>query len=152
MPPDLRLIHYFVAVADEGNVTRAAQRLNIAQPSLSAAIRQLEAQLGVALLERHGRRVAITPAGERLARRGRELLEHADAVVAAVRGGAATGSLRLGLSPTARYGVGPRLLAACAAGAPAIMLYTSEDTTGALLRDVHSGRLDLAVTFCPPEP
>ena len=120
MTPELRLIRYFVAVAAEGNVTRAAQRLNIAQPSLSAAIRHLEAQLGVALLERRGRRVAITPAGEQLARHGRELLAHADAVVEAIReaDGAPTGSLRLGLSPTARYGVGPRLLAACAAHAP----------------------------------
>ena len=153
MTPELRLIRYFVAVAAEGNVTRAAQRLNIAQPSLSAAIRQLEAQLGVALLERRGRRVAITPAGEQLARRGRELLAHADAVVEAIReaDGAPTGSLRLGLSPTARYGVGPRLLAACAAHAPKIMLYTSEDTTGALLRDLSDGRLDLAVTFCASE-
>lgn len=152
-PPELRLIRYFVAVAAEGNVTRAAQRLNIAQPSLSAAIRQLEAQLGVALLERRGRRIAITPAGEQLARRGRELLAHADAVVEAIReADGATGSLRLGLSPTARYGVGPRLLAACAVDAPRIMLYTSEDTTGALIRDLADGRLDLAVTFCASEP
>src|SRR3954466_6747442 len=154
MTPELRLVRYFVAVAEIGNVTRAAERLHIAQPSLSAAIKQLEGQLGVELLERHGRRVAITPAGELLLRRGRELLEHADAVAGEVRrhGAATPGRLRLGLSPTARYGAGPRLLAACAAEIPAVMLYTSEDTTGALLRDVAAGRLDLAVTFCAPAP
>jgi DNA-binding transcriptional LysR family regulator len=154
MTPDLRLIRYFVAVAETGNVTRAAERLHIAQPSLSAAIRQLEAQLGVELLARHGRRVTVTPAGELLLRRGRELLEQADAVVADVRahGAVAAGRLRIGLSPTARYGAGPALLAACAERAPAVMLYTSEDTTGALLRDVAAGRLDLAVTFCAPDP
>lgn len=154
MRPELRLIQYFVAVAETGNVTRAAQRLHISQPSLSAAIKQLESQLGVQLLARHGRRVAITPAGGLLLERGRELLTHADAVIDDVRQRDATrsGRLRLGLSPTARYGIAPRLLAACAHGAPAVMLYTSEDTTGALLRDVAHGQLDLAVTFCAPEP
>ena len=152
MTPELRLIRYFVAVAETGNITQAAERLHISQPSLSAAIKQLESQLGVELLARHGRRITITPAGELLLRLGVELLERADAVADAVRrhGAATPGRLRLGLSPTARYGIGPRLLAACAEQAPAVMLYTSEDTTGALLRDVAAGRLDLAVTFCAP--
>lgn len=150
MTPDLRLIRYFVAVAEEGNITRAAERLHIAQPSLSAAIKQLEGQLGVELLARYGRRVTVTSVGELLLRRGRELLEHADDVAAEVggRSASASGRLRLGLSPTARFGVGPELLAACAMEVPAIMLYTSEDTTGALLRGVDEGTLDLAVTFC----
>jgi DNA-binding transcriptional LysR family regulator len=152
MTPELRLVQYFVAVAETGNITRAAERLHIAQPSLSTAIQRLEAQLGVELLERHGRRVSVTPAGELLLRLGRDLLAHADAVADEVRrhGAATPGRLRIGLSPTARYGVGPRLLAACADRAPAVMLYTSEDTTGTLLRDVAAGRLDLAVAFCAP--
>src|SRR5919202_4007157 len=117
MTPDLRLVRYFVAVAETGNVTRAAERLHISQPSLSAAIKQLESQLGVELLARHGRRVTITPAGELLLRRGRDLLAHGEAVAEEVRSHAAAypARLRLGMSPTARYGVGPRLLAACAA-------------------------------------
>jgi len=150
---DLRLVRYFVAVAQAGNVTRAAERLHLSQPALSAAVKQLEQQLGVALLERSGRGVALTAAGELLLTRGRELLEQAGAVEEEIRGrggGEPVGRLRLGLSPTARYGVGPALLSACAAAAPAAMLYSSEDTTGALLRDVAAGRLDLAVVFCAP--
>jgi DNA-binding transcriptional LysR family regulator len=152
MIPELRLVRYFVAVAQERHVTRAAERLHIAQPSLSAAIKQLEAQLGVALLDRTTREVTLTPAGELLLRRGRELLDHAEEVAEAVRarGGAPSGRLRIGLSPTARHGLGPELLAACAADVPAVMLYTREDTTGALLRDVAGGRLDLALLFCAP--
>ena len=98
--------------------------------------------------------MTITPPGELLLRRGRELLAHAEAVAEEVRAHAAASPsrLRVGISPTARYDVGPRLLAACAAHAPAVMLYTSEDTTGALLRDVAASRLDLAVTFCAPQP
>ena len=154
MAPELRLIRYFVAVAQEGNVTRAAEGLHISQPSLSAAIKQLEAQLGVELLKRQGRGVTITPAGELLLQRGRALLEHADAVAEEVRHSESAGSarLRLGLTPTARYGIAPEFLAACSSKAPAMMIYTSEDTTGALLRDVAGGRLDLAITFCASAP
>jgi DNA-binding transcriptional LysR family regulator len=154
MTPDLRLIRYFVTVAEEGNVTRAAERLHISQPSLSAAVQQLEAQLGVELVVRVGRRIEITPAGELLRDRGRELLDRADAIVDEVRDRhqAGAGRLSLGMSPTARYGVAQRLLVACTTQVPAVMLYTVENTTGALLRDVARGRLDLAVTFCAPDP
>lgn len=148
--PELRLVRYFVAVAEAGNVTRAAERLHISQPSLSAAVKQLEGQLGVELVTRRGRRIEITPAGRLLARRGRHLLEAADALVTEVRAEAVTtaGRVRLGVTPTARYGLTPRLLAACATQAPATMVYTSEATTGALLDAVAEGSLDLAVTFC----
>jgi DNA-binding transcriptional LysR family regulator len=152
MTPELRLIRYFVTVAEEGNVTKAARRLHIAQPSLSAALRQLEKQLGVELLRRDGRQLALTPAGELLRRRGRDLLSDADAVVAAVRGAAVGGRLRLGVSPTARYELAPRLLALCASTSPGVMVYTQEDTTGALVRGVADGRLDAAITFCAGEP
>jgi LysR family transcriptional regulator, benzoate and cis,cis-muconate-responsive activator of ben and cat genes len=57
-------LRYFVTVAEEGQITRAAARLHIAQPALTQAIRQLEADLGVELLERHARGVSLTPAGE----------------------------------------------------------------------------------------
>jgi DNA-binding transcriptional LysR family regulator len=154
MTPDLRLIRYFVIVAEEGNVTRAAERLHISQPSLSAAIRQLEAQLGVELVTRVGRRIEITAAGELLRERGRDLLDQADAVVDEVRDRHEAGASRLslGVSPTARYGIAQRLLVACTTQVPAVMLYTVENTTGALLRDVARGRLDLAITFCAPDP
>ena len=150
MQPELRLVRYWVAVAEEANITRAAERLHISQPALSAAIKQLEQQLGVALLDRSGRVVEVTDAGRVLLEQGRELLAVADRVFDAVRArdAAAVGRLRIGMSPTARYGVGAALLAACADRAPGVMLYPAEDTTGSLLRDVRSGRLDLAVLFC----
>ena len=83
--PELRLIRYWVAVAEEANITRAAERLHISQPALSVAIRQLEGQLGLALLERGGRGVSVTAPGALLAERGRELLAQAEAMVEAVR-------------------------------------------------------------------
>ncbi len=153
MLPELRLIRYFVAVAEEGNVTRAAERLHMAQPPLSAAVRQLERQLGVALLDRSSRQVRLTAAGEQLLERGRELLAHADTVVRDVQAveRSPSGLLRGGLSPAARFGLVPNLLERWSTTVPGVMLHTSEDTTGALLRDVRRGRLDLAVVFCPPD-
>jgi len=66
MALSLRQLRYFVAVAEEGQVTRAAAKLHLAQPALSQAISQLEGQLGVHLLVRHARGVSLTPAGEAL--------------------------------------------------------------------------------------
>jgi DNA-binding transcriptional LysR family regulator len=151
MTPELRLIRYFVAVAEERNFTRAAERLHMAQPPLCTAIRQLEQQLDVRLLDRTPRSVDLTAAGELLLERGRELLAHADEVVGAVRAveKAPTGLLRVGISPAARFGAAPAAVARWAAAAPGVMVHTGEGTTGALLRDVRQGRLDLALVFCP---
>ena len=153
MVPELRLIRYFVAVAEEGNVTRAAERLHMAQPPLSAAVRQLEQLLGVALLDRSSRQVRLTAAGEVLLEQGRELLAHADRVVRDVQAveRSPSGLLHAGVSPAARFGVVPDLLERWSTAAPGVMLHTSEDTTGVLLRDVRRGRLDLAIVFCPPD-
>src|SRR3954454_93694 len=151
MQPELRLVRYWVAVAEEGNITRAAERLHISQPALSAAIKQLEGMLGVALLDRSDRVLRVPPPGAALLSEGRGLLAQADRVFDAVRDRSPVGRLQLGLSPTARYGLGPQLLAACSARAPGVMLYPREDATGALLREVRAGRLDLAVLFCAPD-
>jgi DNA-binding transcriptional LysR family regulator len=108
----------------------------------------------VELLVRVGRRIEITPAGELLRQRGQQLLEQAAAVVEEIRDrhDVGAGRLSVGVSPTARYGIAQRLLVACTTQVPAVMLYTVEDTTGALLRDLARGRLDLAITFCAPDP
>jgi DNA-binding transcriptional LysR family regulator len=150
--PDLRQLRYFMAVAEELNFTRAAERLHMAQPPLSAAIRRLEDQLGVELFERTTREVRLTAAGRLLVERAGQLLEEADRVFAAVREveRAPVGRVALGVSPPARFGIGPQLLAACASDSPGVMLYPREDTTGVLLRELRAGRLDLVVGFCAP--
>jgi DNA-binding transcriptional LysR family regulator len=85
MPDDLeiRLLRYFVTVAEELHFSRAAQRLFVAQQALSRDIRRLEDRLGVRLLDRTTRRVTLTPAGGTLLTRARELLAHFDATVRA---------------------------------------------------------------------
>ena len=71
----LRQLHYFVTVAEEGQLTRAAQRLHLSQPALSQAVAQLEAQLGVELLERHARGVGLTTAGEAFFEKARSAVQ-----------------------------------------------------------------------------
>lgn len=80
---DLRQLRYFVTVAHEGQMTRAAQRLQLAQPALSQAIARLETQVGVRLLDRHARGVTVTPAGA-------AFLEKAQATLAAIEDASAT--------------------------------------------------------------
>src|SRR5271167_222480 len=75
---------YFVTVAEEGQITRAAGRLHVAQPALSQAIAQLEEELGIELLERHARGVTLTPAGEAFLPKARAAVAaDADAALAA---------------------------------------------------------------------
>jgi DNA-binding transcriptional LysR family regulator len=101
MPVDLdtRLLRAFVAVAEELNFTRAAQRLFIAQQALSSQVQQLEARLSVRLFERTTRRVALTGAGERLLPHAREALAALDHGVEALH--ALKRTLRVGMSATA---------------------------------------------------
>ena len=99
---ELRHLRYFVAVAEELHFTRAALRLNIAQPPLSQQIRALEAELGVRLFERTRRSVALTDAGHALLARSRELLSVTQALPQELQRVARgeTGVLRIGFSST----------------------------------------------------
>src|SRR5919202_897268 len=82
MQLELRHLRYFLAVAEELNFSRAAERVHVAQPALSAQIRVLEAQLGCELFTRTTRRVTLTRAGERLLEDVRDILERVDAALA----------------------------------------------------------------------
>src|SRR5579875_2359227 len=99
---DLRQLRYLVALAEERNFTRAAASEHIAQPALSQQIRRLEEELGIALVERTTRHVALTEAGELLVVRSRRILselEAARAELEAVRG-ADIGHVRIGAMHT----------------------------------------------------
>ena len=85
MDLDLRLVRAFVAVAEEEHVGRAAERLYLSQPGLTKQIRRLEGVLGVRLVERQGRGIRLTPAGEAFVVEARSLLRRAERAVAAAR-------------------------------------------------------------------
>ena len=95
---DFRQLRYFVAVAQEGQMTRAAHRLQLAQPALSQAIARIEAQVGLKLLERHPRGVSLTPAGQAFLEKAQATLAAMDDIQATTRSWArqAEGRLQAG--------------------------------------------------------
>ncbi|GAA1118088.1 LysR family transcriptional regulator [Kribbella jejuensis] len=105
--PEIRELRYFRAVAEELNITRAADRLGIAQPPLSRAMRQLEHRLGGDLFDRSGARLALTTAGETLFKESGPVL---DALDSAVRRTQRAGQSSRGLVVTAKPGVATELL------------------------------------------
>jgi DNA-binding transcriptional LysR family regulator len=93
---ELRLLRYFLAVAEELHFGRAAKRLHISQPPLSQAVRKLEGQLGVELLQRNSSGVAMTDAGAIFAEEARKILAGVEVAVAEARRAGGAGSLRVG--------------------------------------------------------
>jgi DNA-binding transcriptional LysR family regulator len=113
-PLELRLLRYFVAVAEELHFGRAAARLHIAQPSLSVQIRKLEHGIGTPLLLRTSRHVELTAAGEVLLGEARRLLDAADRAAELTRAAAqgARGSLVVGFQANAAAELTPKILSA----------------------------------------
>lgn len=146
---ETRQLTYFVAVAEELHFGRAAQRLGIAQPPLSRAIQRLERELGVALLQRSSRRVALTPAGETLLEESRIALQALAAAVRRVRrAGRPVPRLVLAMAPGADGGLLDDILTAYGREPDAVGVDIDFGTTTrtALLRE---GRADVALLYRP---
>ena len=143
---ELRVLRYFVAVAEELHFGRAALRLHISQPPLSQQIKNLEQELGARLFIRTSRKVELTPAGQVLLDRARSLLDSADAAAEEVSRVAAgmAGSLRLGFITPAMDGPLPGVLAEYKKKKPGVRLDLKEAPSLIQLQDLRSGRLDLA--------
>lgn len=141
---ELRHFRYFIAIAEEGSFTRAAERLWVAQPGLSTQIRRLEAELGIKLLERHTRGVELTEAGALFLERARVALEAAESAAAAGRDleAGVVGSLRLGVATGVRWEPLPALLRRFSRARPGVELTVIEAYGGTLWRDLRDGRLD----------
>src|SRR5918997_302482 len=143
---ELRHLRYFVAVAEELHFGRAAARLHVAQPAVSQQIGRLERELGVRLLERTSRRVALTGDGRRLLEEARAALSAVDRVraVAADLAAGRSAVLRIGTTP----GVGPRLSMAAAklrADVPDLTLTLVDGTAAAHITALRAGGLDIAL-------
>ncbi|MFJ4923095.1 LysR family transcriptional regulator [Streptomyces sp. NPDC088725] len=145
---NLHNLEYFVAVAEELNFTRAAQRLHVVQSGVSAAIRALEKELGVALFERSSQRVSLTPAGEALLPQAHATLEAAQAARDAVleTHGQLRGTLRIGSMTSISLLDVPALLGRYHAEHPqvALRLRVSPSGSAGLAQSVIAGDLDVA--------
>jgi DNA-binding transcriptional LysR family regulator len=149
--PELRHLRYFVAVAEELNFSRAARRLRMAQPPLSVAIRQLEAELGTELFRRSSREVTLTRAGEALLAGARRTLAEADGAVAAAKRAAAgeVGGLRIGFSWSARFETLPAVGQAFRLQRPEVELLTEETWNARIPAALRDGVIDVAIAICP---
>jgi DNA-binding transcriptional LysR family regulator len=151
---ELHQLAYFVAVAEEGNFTRAAQRLHVAQPGVSAQVKRLERELGQELLDRSGRTVRLTDVGA-------AALPHARAALAAVQGvreaveelaGLVRGQVAIGAVTSAGPVGLPDLLAGFHERYPAVEITLSEANSDTMLAALREGRLDLAVVGLSTAP
>lgn len=149
---ELRHLRYFVAVAETCHFGRAAEQLHVAQPALSYAIRQLEAELGVTLFNRTTRQVSLTAAGEFLRSEAHRILagvEDAERGVRRIALGSG-GVLRLGLTGTAAFSHLPRIARIVKRELPAVALEIQADMlTPAQCDGLRSGAIDLGVLRPP---
>lgn len=149
---ELRHLRYFIAVAEEGHITRAAERLGMQQPPLSQQIRALERELGVTLLERNRRRVTLTAAGEGFRDDTRAILGAVDRAGERARNIArgSLGALSVGFVGSAMFSPTlPGILREFRAGRPEVELMLRELPTVVQLEALLSGELDVGVIRGP---
>jgi DNA-binding transcriptional LysR family regulator len=146
----LRLLRYVVAAADCRNVTEAARRLQVSQPSVSAAIAELEAMLGVIIFVRHhAKGVTLTPAGQRLINEARLLLKHAEDFTKAAEalGDTAKGEIAIGCFSTLAARFMPQLMLEFSAKHPQIIIRLTEGNQQGLINDLSQGRIEVAISY-----
>ncbi|MBB3102925.1 LysR family transcriptional regulator [Azomonas macrocytogenes] len=146
-----QLLRYFLAVSRAGSLSEAARQLHCVPSNVSARLRQLETQLGVALLQRGAQRLSLTPAGERLLPHAQQLELLCQAAWRSVQDDGWAGELRFGsMEATAAVRL-PEVLAAFHRDAPNVSLSLITGTSRHLLDEVLAGRLDAALVGGPCE-
>jgi len=139
-------LRYFVAVAEEGNFTKAASRSFISQPSLSQQILNLEEELGNALFHRLGRKVTLTDAGQVLLEHARRIITEADNATREIKDDQTRGyRVAVGAIPTVAHFFIPAVVAHCRANEVRIKLRSHEDFTPGVVNGVIEGELDWGI-------
>ncbi|WP_095058187.1 MULTISPECIES: LysR family transcriptional regulator [Pseudomonas] len=146
---DLRDLAYFEIIAELGHLGRAAQKLNRSQPALTKSIQRLEESLGTRLFERDGRRIKLTPVGELLKVRGKQLQQSVAETQREIRDFAngVMGNIRLGCAASMADHLLPHLTATLLSRAPQITLNLVIGQDDLLRESLFSGRLDMVI--CP---
>ena len=148
---ELRHLRYFVAVAEELNFTRAAQRMCTVQPSLSQQIKDLEAEVGVQLLTRTNRKVELTLEGEAFLKEALLCLEHAEKAVNDARqiANIQKDQLHIGFVPVAEMKVFPYIMPNIRAHFPSLKIHFHSLTDAEQFRALKKGTIDIAFTRYP---
>ncbi len=149
--PTLRQLQYLVALQDYGHFGKAAESCFVTQSTLSASLRELEALLAAALVERTRRVVRFTPLGARIADKARLVLREAEelADIARAESQPLTGDLRMGVIPTIAPFLLPAILPALRLRWPDLKLFLREDTSQAACDALHRGQLDCILLAAP---
>ena len=145
---ELRQLEAFVAVSTELHFGRAAEKLGLAQPTLSEMVRRLEREVGAQLLTRTTRRVALTSAGQEMLTRARAILDEvADAAAAVKRvAGGQTGAVRVAITPPVAPVLSPHLRAAADEKLPGVEVSIRRMWLPDLGRELAEGTIDVAIT------
>lgn len=148
---DLKQMQYFLSLAQEGNVTRAARQLNIVQPALSMQIGRLEKSLGKQLFYRTSQGMSLTPAGETFARLVAPIVQDIDRAAdqMAQLDGKISGRVSIGMITSAAQSTLPVSSARIATQYPDIQLLVCEGYTETMMEWVLSGQLDVAIVNTP---
>lgn len=148
---ELHQLRYFVAVANTGNFSRAAEHCHVSQPSLSQQIHKLELELGERLIDRLPRQAKLTAAGEAFLERARRVLVEVAAAEREARdsGGLPRGVIQLGVLPTLAPYLLPGVLSGFWTKYPSVRLIILEDTTAQLVRLGAEAELDLFLASSP---
>ncbi|MBL8589285.1 MAG: LysR family transcriptional regulator [Methylobacteriaceae bacterium] len=146
---NIKQLSYFVALAEHGSISAAANVLNMAQPSMSENIAKLEKQLDTQLAIRGSRGIQLTEAGSVLARRGAEILQSIDALVEEIRhlSGEPRGPVRIGITPSLSILLAVPLLETIHAEFPEIRMSFSEGMSNDVLDWVASDRVDIGCVY-----
>src|ERR1700712_1009133 len=149
---EMRHLRCLVAVAEELHFGRAATRLNLSQPPVSLAIKELEAELGVQLFERSSRRIALTREGEEALHDARAVLARAELLKRRAHDSAQgqSGVLSIGFISLAAYSFLPDTLRRFMADFPKVKVSLQESTTDQMLAELEIGALDLGLIFASP--
>jgi len=149
---EMRHLRCLVAVAEELHFGRAAARLNLSQPPVSLAIKELEAELGVSLFERSSRRIVLTREGEEAVRDARAVLARTELLKRRAHDAAQgqSGTLSIGFISLAAYSFLPDTLRRFMADFPKVKLALHESTTDAMLAELEIGALDVGLIFASP--
>ncbi len=146
---ELRQLRYFVAVAETGNISRAAQKIFLTQPALSRQIKALEGEVGQCLLERKANSIHLTPAGEAMLHEARAILQQADQAIERVRATSAGGRLRIGYAPSLASGLLSPAVANFTQLHPRTRVELFDLSTEEMLTGLEAGELDVVVTVRP---
>lgn len=149
-----RQFQQFLAVADTMNFRRAAERLNMAQPPLTAAVRQMEEELGVRLFERTNRITGLTQAGEVFREEARRAISQAERTIALTRraGQGSIGTLRVGFVASAVRQLVPQIVARFRQTHPLVVLELEEATTARQVAAILTDRMDVGIVALPLPP